>query len=132
MSTRFIRLSKFRPFAGNILCSALLSLLLFVTEGLLLSQDTAFARKVIDTLSSPAMAGRGYSANGHVKAANFIAESFRQLGLAPLSGNDYFQYFEVSANTFPGLLELRINDKRLDAAYDYQRLPIREADAFCP
>ena len=123
MSTRFIRLSKFRPFAGNILCSALLSLLLFVTEGLLLSQDTAFARKVIDTLSSPAMAGRGYSANGHVKAANFIAESFRQLGLAPLSGNDYFQYFEVSANTFPGLLELRINDKRLDAAYDYQPDP---------
>ena len=123
MSTRFIRPIKFRLFSGSLLCAALLSLFIICTEGLLLSQDTAFARKVIDTLSSPAMAGRGYSANGHIKAARFISESFRETGLIPLSGNDYFQYFEVSANTFPGQLELSINGKSLDAAYDFQPDP---------
>ncbi len=123
MSTRFIRPIKFRLFSGRLLCSALLSLFIISAEGLLLSQDTAFARKVIDTLSSPAMAGRGYTANGHIKAARYISESFRKLGLIPLSGNDYFQYFEVSANTFPGRLGLSINGKSLDAAYDFQPDP---------
>jgi len=123
MSTRFIRPSKLWHYTGSILCAVLISLFIICTETQLLSQDTAFARKVIDTLSSPAMAGRGYSANGHIKAARFISESFRELGLSPLSGKNYYQYFEVSANIFPGHLGLSIHGKNLDAAYDYQPDP---------
>lgn len=124
MNIRSIRPNKYRPlFAKPFFYFLFLGTLLCSQQEFLRSQDTDFARKVIDTLSSPTMAGRGYSANGHIKAARYIAESYRKLGLIPLSGQNYFQYFEVSANTFPSRLELRINGKKLDAAYDFQPDP---------
>ncbi len=124
-----MNISFIRPAEHHCLSRKII-LLLFLVLGAgdaARAQDIDFARKIIDTLSSPEMAGRGYSANGHIKAARFISESFRETGLIPLAGKSYFQYFEISANTFPGQLNLRINGKKLDAAYDYQPDPCSPA-----
>ena len=42
------------------------------------------AHRDIAILCSPELAGRGYQANGHLKAAHFLAEEFRKAGLSPL------------------------------------------------
>ena len=55
------------------------------------SQDTLFARKIVDTLSSSIFWGRGYTNNGVRQAANYIASSFKTFKLKPLTTNGYFR-----------------------------------------
>lgn len=64
------------------------------------SQDIVYARKLVDTLCSPAFSGRGYIHKGSMRAASFIAAEFERYGLEKFN-NSYFQYFVVSVNTFP-------------------------------
>lgn len=45
--------------------------------------------------------GRGYVDNGDSIAAQYLAESFKKIGLQPIDGS-YFQAYSFSVNTFPG------------------------------
>ena len=99
-------------FAISLLCS-----------GSLYSQDVAFARKVVDTLTSPHFWGRGYTNNGMQKAAKFLADQYQSFGLQPMNGNSFMQQLSYPVNTFPGRMELSINGKKLVPGKDFIILP---------
>ncbi|MEZ4828183.1 MAG: M28 family peptidase [Bacteroidia bacterium] len=55
-----------------------------------------WARKEIDTLCSNTFAGRGYIADGHTLAAEYIAHRFRDSGLKPVvQAREDYQYTQV-------------------------------------
>ncbi|WP_316813422.1 M28 family metallopeptidase [Pedobacter heparinus] len=83
------------------------------------AQDMDYSRKVIKTLSSPAFKGRGYVAKGDQIASAFIAKEFEKSGLIPLNKGSYFQDFELSVNTFPGKVAVKLNNTKLKTAADY-------------
>jgi aminopeptidase YwaD len=83
------------------------------------AQDIGFARKIVDTLTSAAFWGRGYTNDGMSKAASFLAGKFQSYGLKPLKGNDFFQTFSYPVNTFPGKMEVNINGKDLVPGKDF-------------
>ena len=91
---------------------------LFLTTCNCYSQDIGFARKMVDTLSSPTFWGRGYTNNGMKKAGLFLAEQFRNFGLEPLARN-YQQSFTYPVNTFPGKMELSINGSVMIPGKDF-------------
>ena len=82
------------------------------------AQDTAYVRKVINQLCSDDFAGRGYTKDGHKKAARYIAEQFDSLGLKKM-GATYLQKFELDANVFPDQAEVKIDGKTLFAGVDF-------------
>lgn len=63
------------------------------------------ARRIVDTLASPAMHGRGYVNDGDKIAANYIKQQFQDFGLKTFKGDNYFQPFSFPVNTFPGKME---------------------------
>ena len=81
-------------------------------------QDLEYARKVIDTLTAPEMYGRGYAKNGDKIAASYIAEQFRIFGLQSYQ-QDYYQDFQIAVNTFPGKMELKLNQQKIISGKDY-------------
>lgn len=83
------------------------------------SQDVAFARKMVDTLTSKTFWGRGYTNGGMAKAADFLAAQFKEYGLTPVNGNSYFQTFSYPVNTFPGRMEVTLNRKKLVPGKDF-------------
>jgi aminopeptidase YwaD len=95
------------------------SLSLLFTSGTCFSQDVGFAHKVVNTLASPQFKGRGYVQRGASLASLYIAKAFEGSGLLPLNQGSYFQDFNIPVNTFPGKMELRLNNQPLVAAADY-------------
>jgi hypothetical protein len=83
------------------------------------AQDMDYARKVIDTLTSSYFWGRGYTNEGMKKAAEFIAEEMKKLGVKPLDGKSYLQSYSYPVNTFPGKMEVAINGKDLEPGIDF-------------
>ena len=79
----------------------------FIFSATAIAQDRTYAKKVIDTLASPSMHGRGYVANGDKIAANYISDQYKSFGLISfnLTGT-YFQKFNFPVNTFPGKVEM--------------------------
>lgn len=71
------------------------------------AQDMSRARKTIETLASRRMHGRGYVEQGERKAAAYLRERLRGLGLHPLA-MDYMQPFALDVNTFPAGLSLSL------------------------
>lgn len=70
-------------------------------------QDKVYARKIVDTLASPTMHGRGYVSNGDVLAANYISNEYKSFGLTSFEKTgSYFQEFAFPVNTFPGRVEM--------------------------
>ena len=96
----------------------LLLFVLVLLTVLLSAQDKDFARDIIDTLTSPAMHGRGYVNNGDRIAANFISSQFEKLKLKTF-GDSYFQAFNISINTFPDTIGVFIDEKKLVPGKDY-------------
>ncbi len=90
-----------------------LTLLLLFTAMVTQAQDSLFARRMVDTLTSPYFWGRGYTNDGMGKAGRFIADQFKSYGLKPISGNSYMQEFSFNANSFPGKMEVSINNVSL-------------------
>ena len=82
------------------------------------AQDKDFAREIIDTLTSPAMHGRGYVKNGDQIAANFIGSQFEKFELKTF-GNNYFQPFSISINTFPDTIEVYVDNHSLVPGKDF-------------
>lgn len=83
------------------------------------SQDAAFAHRIVDTLTSTAFWGRGYTKDGMKKAAGFLAAQFQSYGLQPMSGKNFFQPFSYPANTFPGDMQVEINGRQLVPGKDF-------------
>jgi len=93
-----------------------LSLLIF--PELIYAQDIAFAHRIINDLASPGMKGRGFVKKGEYKAAMYISKEFREMRLEKYA-RKYLQHFSVSVNTFPGIMELRLNDRILVPGKDW-------------
>jgi aminopeptidase YwaD len=83
------------------------------------AQNISYNHKIVDTLTSPTFWGRGYTNDGMKKAAEYLSTEFKTLGLKPLGKKDYLQKFTYSANTFPGNMEVVVNDKKLIPGVDY-------------
>lgn len=102
-------------------CVFLLSLISLAS----FSQDVYLARDYVDTLTSDGYAGRGYVKDGHLKAANFIANKFNEFGLERFD-SDFKQEFQIDINTFGGTTDLLIDGKLMYAGVDFL------IDATCP
>ena len=82
-----------------------------------------FARKVVDTLASPYMAGRGYVDDGCKKAAKYVAEQFKEIGLLPF-GKNYSQEFHFPISTYPDLCTISTDTTRIKVGVKYSKLII--------
>ncbi|MDI1235660.1 MAG: M28 family peptidase [bacterium] len=82
------------------------------------AQDTSYARKVLNELCSPKYAGRGYVEHGDKKAAAYIQNQFKSIGLKKVEGT-YQQKFTFPVNTFPGKVIVKYNGQLLVAGRDY-------------
>lgn len=82
------------------------------------SQNLSYTRSIVDTLCHPNMHGRGYVNEGEEKAALYIAGQMQKSGLKPLCEN-YFQNFEVSVNTFPDKMQLKLDSFTLKPGKDF-------------
>ncbi len=96
---------------------------LMLLNGHLAAQDLPYAMKMVDTLTSKTLWGRGYTNNGMIKAADFIVNEFKAYGLNPMDGKAYKQPFSFSVNTFPGKMEVAVNGKTLNPGKDFIVLP---------
>lgn len=83
------------------------------------AQDAAFARKMLDTLTSRTFWGRGYTKNGVQKAAAFLAGELKNDGVKPMDGKSYYQDFSYPINTFPGKMDVAINGIQLVPGKDF-------------
>jgi len=83
------------------------------------SQDLAFAKRIVDTLTSPVFWGRGYTNDGMKKAADLLESEFKSYGLEPMDGKSFFQHFSYPVNTFPGELKVTVNGKELVPGKDF-------------
>ncbi|MGB0887775.1 MAG: M28 family metallopeptidase [Vicingaceae bacterium] len=82
------------------------------------SQDTTFARKTIDTLTSFYFCGRGALKNGEKKAASYIALQYKKNKLIPFE-QTYFQKFTSPINTITGNISVRLDKRNLLIGRDY-------------
>ena len=92
--------------------------LLFFTT-IVSAQDLPAARKIIDTLTSATLWGRGYTKNGMSLAADYLCNEFQSAGLKPIDGHNFKQPFSYPVNTFPGKMEVSINGHQLTPGKDY-------------
>ena len=83
------------------------------------AQDLSFGRKMVDTLTSPYFWGRGYTNDGMSKTADFLVSQFKLYGLEPMDGRSFLQHFSYPINTFPGKMEVSINEKKLLPGKDF-------------
>lgn len=95
-----------------------IAILLFFAQAAT-AQDSLFARKTIDTLTSPHFWGRGYTRNGMAKAAVYLTAQFKAYGLKPMDGHSFMQPFYYPVNTFPGKMEVSINGQNLMPGRDF-------------
>lgn len=93
-------------------------LLLFLVSGSAFSQDSLYARYIIDTLASKTLNGRGYSDGADKKAAAIISSQFQKFGLQEFN-TTFYQKFETDVNTFPGEMQVKINHKKLIPGKDF-------------
>jgi aminopeptidase YwaD len=97
----------------------LIILFLFCFSNHVFAQDLTYVKKTVNLLTSPTFWGRGYTQNGMGKAADFIESEFKSFGLKPMNGKDFKQPFSFSVNTFPGKMDLSINDNKLIPGKDF-------------
>lgn len=83
-----------------------------------LAQDRSYVYRIVDTLSSESMHGRGYVKSGERLAALFIRNEFIHSGLKCF-GEDYFQPFDLSINTFRDTIRVSIDTSPLNPGSDY-------------
>lgn len=94
-------------------------LLFFSVSAFAQDDDSVFIRRQITNLCNDSFSGRGYVNNGVNKAADYISQQFRLIGLKPADGDGYFQKFTFSVNTFPGTMLLRYKGRKRKAGVDY-------------
>ena len=103
--------------------SLLASLVLFLTVGGVAAQSpdtvTAYARRVLGVLCSPDLDGRGYVNKGEQRAADWLVQEYKAIGLEPVNAGSYLQPFDLEANAFPDKVELTINNRSLKPGLDF-------------
>jgi aminopeptidase YwaD len=97
-------------------------LFLHIISFSLFSQNIEYARKIIDTLTSEYFYGRGAVNDGEKKAADYLVNEFKRKGLKPLN-NSFLQKFNYPINTFPGKMEVRLDNLQLVAGKDFIVMP---------
>jgi len=102
--------------AGSAITLILSALLIFSTFAS--AQNITYARQTMDTLSSPAMFGRGYVNNGCNIAAGYLACEMKRLGLSAYTPG-YKQEFKVDVKTYPSDMYLEIDGKCLKPGQDF-------------
>lgn len=83
------------------------------------AQDSVFARRIVDTLSSRYFWGRGYTNDGMAKARAFLTAQLRSFGVSPLDGKSFEQPISYPINTFPGKMDVSINGIKLTPGKDF-------------
>lgn len=87
------------------------------------AQELEYAKNIIKQLASPEFKGRGYVGKGDKIAAKYIAKQYQVFGLQPLNKKSYFQKFNISVNTLPQRVSVKIDGNELKAAVDYLVAP---------
>jgi len=87
-----------------------------------MAQDTNYARRIIRTLSSPTMYGRGAAYKGDSIAASFIRSEFYRLNIKEL-GNRYFQSFSYNTCSMEGQCWIDLNGRRLKPYDEFRVAP---------
>lgn len=82
------------------------------------AQNKEFAKEIISKLCSEEFAGRGYTGEGDSLTAFFIKNKLKKLKVKPFK-DGYFQTFNVNVNTFPSVVEVKMNGTNLVGGYDY-------------
>lgn len=82
------------------------------------AQNMARVHQTIDTLTSPYFHGRGYIREGDARAADYLRDRFKQMGLQPI-GDSYFQKFSFPVNRITETPELQVNGQTLKAGEDF-------------
>ncbi len=82
------------------------------------AQDSAYVRRMIDTLCAPRYHGRGYVEQGDLKAAGFLERQCKEIGMTPVKGQ-FTQSFPLAVNTFPGDLDVSVNGAELSTGLDF-------------
>lgn len=72
-------------------------------------------KAIVKELSSEKYQGRGYAADGVLKAGEYIAGEFRKSGADEVSG----QTFAININTFPGRMQAWVDGRELVAGHDF-------------
>ncbi len=78
----------------------------------------SYARKIVDTMASESMHGRGYVNGGDSIAANFIREEFMKIGLRSFE-TGYYQKLSFPVNTYPNTILVQIDGKQLVPGKDF-------------
>lgn len=94
-------------------------LILWIIPATGFSQSLELGRSFVDTLSSQAFWGRGYTKDGMHKAAIYLEGKFREYGLQPLNKKDFFQEYSYPVNTFPGKMSVELNGLGLIPGKDF-------------
>ena len=98
-------------------------LFFYFTTSSLISQEIkkgevySYARKIVDTMASESMHGRGYVNGGDSIAANYIKTEFKKFGLKSF-GDDYYQRFNFAVNVFDQV-SLKVDGKELIPGKDF-------------
>jgi aminopeptidase YwaD len=86
----------------------------------------SYARKIVDTMASESMHGRGYVNGGDSIAANYLKKEFQKSGLKSF-GNEHYQKMSFAMNTFPDKVHfgLTINDDVYEKkkCYEFNGIP---------
>ncbi len=80
-------------------------------------------RQFTKSMCSPQFQGRGYVHGGDSIAAEYIAQAFSNIDVAPVT-KDYFQYFSFPVNTFPDTCSIFLGGNELIPGKDFVANPI--------
>lgn len=101
----------------------LFSLLLLFSFSFYAQTPQEYGKGIVKTLASPNFYGRGYVNNGCGIAADFIESKFKEYGLKAYNGS-FKQEFNFDVNTFPGIVEVKLDNKVLETGKDFIVSPI--------
>lgn len=93
-------------------------LLFIVLSKFAFAQDLQRVRKNLEILCSKEFNGRGYVRKGDSLAAHWIAQEFEKIGLKKFQ-NSFFQEFQLSINTFPKEISVKLGKKKLQIGRDF-------------
>ncbi len=75
-------------------------------------------KKHLAVLASDSLEGRETAQPGMVKAANYVAEQFKSIGIPPINNGSYFQEFPLLLQTASSI-KVKLADKEYVAGEDY-------------
>lgn len=79
------------------------------------AQDTMMYGRIVRELSSAKYQGRGYAMDGVVKAGKYLENEFLKAGADEV----VTQSFPIDINTFPGKMEMAVDDRKLSPGKDF-------------